>query len=93
VTGIGISFGAGALLCGLQSSKTAVFSGTNAELPEQGEPDAIYVRIRTQLSERETSDLTFFAMSINAWNRINVGFKTVPGPFDASFRLDGANLK
>ncbi|HEY5929400.1 MAG TPA: carboxymuconolactone decarboxylase family protein, partial [Burkholderiales bacterium] len=31
-------------------------------------------------------------MSINAWNRINVGFATVPGAHDKAFGLDKANL-
>ncbi len=62
-------------------------------LPEQGVPDDIYERVRTQLSEKEISDLTFLVMAINAWNRINVGFKTVPGSYDAAFGLDKARLE
>jgi alkylhydroperoxidase family enzyme len=62
------------------------------ELPEQGVPDEIYERVRTQLSEKEISDLSFVVMSINAWNRINVGFKSVPGLFDAAFGLDKIKL-
>ena len=62
------------------------------KLPEQGVPDDIYERVRTQLSEKELSDLTFLVMSVNAWNRINVGFKTVPGSLDAALGLDKANL-
>jgi hypothetical protein len=48
--------------------------------------------VRTQLSEKEISDLSFVVMSINAWNRINVGFKCVPGLFDAAFGLDKIKL-
>jgi len=51
-----------------------------------------YDRVRGQLSEKEISDLTFVVMAINAWNRINVGFKTVPGSSDAAFGLDKAGL-
>jgi alkylhydroperoxidase family enzyme len=58
------------------------------KLPEQGVPDDIYDRVRGQLSEKEVSDLTFVIMAINAWNRINIGFKTVPGSFDAKFGLE-----
>jgi AhpD family alkylhydroperoxidase len=61
-------------------------------LPAQGVPDDLYERVRTQLSEKEISDLTFAVMSINAWNRVNVAFKTVPGSADAMFGLDKANL-
>jgi hypothetical protein len=62
------------------------------KLPEQGVPDDIYDRVRGQLSEKEVSDLTFVIMAINAWNRINIGFKTVPGSFDAKFGLEKAGL-
>ena len=62
------------------------------KLPEHGVPDDIYERVRTQLSEKELSDLTFSVMAINAWNRVNVAFQTVPGSSDKSFGLDKANL-
>jgi AhpD family alkylhydroperoxidase len=62
------------------------------KLPEQGVPDEIFDRVRGQLSEKEISDLTFSIMLINAWNRINVGFKTAPGSFDAALGLDKAGL-
>lgn len=62
------------------------------KLPEQGVPDEIYDRVRTQLSEKEISDLTFVIVTINAWNRLSVGFKSVPGSADTSFGLDKAGL-
>ncbi|MBY5756320.1 carboxymuconolactone decarboxylase family protein [Rhizobium leguminosarum] len=62
------------------------------KLPEGGIPDDIYERVRGQLSEKEISDLTFVAMAINAWNRVNVGFKTVPGTADKAYGLDKAGL-
>ena len=62
------------------------------QLPAQGVPDDIYERVRTQLSEKEISDLTFDVMAINAWNRVNVGFRTVPGTADKAFGLDKAKL-
>jgi alkylhydroperoxidase family enzyme len=63
------------------------------KLPEQGVPDEIYERVRTQLSEKEISDLSFVVMVINSWNRLNVGFRSVPGSADARFGLDKAGLK
>lgn len=63
------------------------------KLPEHGVPDDLFDRVRTQLSDKEISDLTFVVMSINAWNRANVAFRTVPGAFDAAFGLDKANLQ
>ncbi|TBL76501.1 carboxymuconolactone decarboxylase family protein [Paenibacillus thalictri] len=61
-------------------------------LPAHGVPDEIYNRVREFLSEKEISDLTFSIMAINAWNRINVAFKTVPGSADAAFGLTKAGL-
>jgi len=61
-------------------------------LPEGGVPDATYDRVRTQLSEKEVSDLTFLVMSINGWNRSSIAFKSVPGEFDKVYGLDKANL-
>jgi AhpD family alkylhydroperoxidase len=61
-------------------------------LPEDGVPDDIYERARTQFSEKELSDLTFEVMAINGWNRANVAFRTVPGSADKAFGLDKANL-
>ena len=62
------------------------------KLPEHGVPDELFDRVRGQFSEKELSDLTFVVMSINAWNRANVAFKTLPGSADAAFGLDKAGL-
>lgn len=62
------------------------------KLAEAGVPDDIYEHVRTQFSEKELSDLTYEVMSINAWNRANVAFRTVPGSADKTFGLDRANL-
>jgi len=61
-------------------------------LPAQGVPQEVYERVRTQLSEREITELTFAVMAINAWNRINVAFTPVPGSYDKPFGLDKAGL-
>jgi len=61
-------------------------------LSPQGVPDEVYERVRTQLSEKELTDLTYEVMAINAWNRVNVAFKVVPGSFDKEWGLDKANL-
>jgi AhpD family alkylhydroperoxidase len=62
------------------------------KLAEHGVPDEVYERVRTQLSEKEISDLSFVVAAINAWNRLNVGFKTVPGVHDKAWGLDKAKL-
>ncbi|TAM08494.1 MAG: carboxymuconolactone decarboxylase family protein [Paraburkholderia sp.] len=61
-------------------------------IPEHGVPDEIYDRVRTQLSGKELSDLTFQVMSINAWNRVNVGFRVAPGTYDKAFGIDKSGL-
>ena len=61
-------------------------------MPVEGVPDEVYEHVRTQLSEKELSDLTFLVMSINAWNRINVGFRPVPGSYDKAYRVDKSGL-
>lgn len=61
-------------------------------LPEHGVSDEIYNRVRDYLTEKEISDLTFSVMAINAWNRINVAFKQVPGSADAAYGLSKAGL-
>lgn len=61
-------------------------------LAPHGVADELYERVRTELSEKEVSDLTFEIMTINAWNRVNIAFKVVPGSYDKAFGLDKANL-
>lgn len=61
-------------------------------LGPHGVDDATYDKVRTQLSEKELSDLSFLVMAINGWNRINVGFRGVPGSHDKAFGLDKAGL-
>lgn len=61
-------------------------------VPDEGVPDDVYERVRTELSEKELSDLTFLVMSINAWNRVNVAFQVVPGTSDQVFGVDKPGL-
>lgn len=42
-------------------------------------PDAVYERVRQQLSEREVADLTVLVATINAWNRLAIAARTTPG--------------
>ncbi|UQX55110.1 carboxymuconolactone decarboxylase family protein [Cytobacillus pseudoceanisediminis] len=62
------------------------------KLPAHGVPDDIYDHVREHLSEKELSDLTFSIMAINAWNRISIAFKNVPGSADTAFGLTKAGL-
>lgn len=63
------------------------------KLTEGGVSDELYEKVRGHLSEKEVSDLTFQIMAINAWNRISVAVKAVPGSADKVFGLDKAGLE
>jgi AhpD family alkylhydroperoxidase len=43
--------------------------------------DAVYDRARAQFSEQEMADLTVLVAAINAWNRIAIPARTVPGTY------------
>lgn len=79
-------------LFSLRERAALAWTETLTQIPVQGVSDEVYERVRTQLSEKELSDLTFQVMSINAWNRINVGFRVVPGTYDKAFGVDKSGL-
>lgn len=62
------------------------------QISPHGVSDDMYELVRTQLSEKELSDLTFLVMSINAWNRVNVGFRVAPGTYDKAFGIEKSGL-
>ena len=44
-------------------------------------PDAVYQEARSQFSEKELSDLTLAVAAINAWNRLSISSRIVPGGY------------
>ena len=44
-------------------------------------PDDVYERVRQHFTEPELIDLTLAITNINAWNRLNIAFRTVPGDY------------
>ena len=44
-------------------------------------PDAAHERARAHFSERELSDLTLAVATINAWNRLSIAARLVPGNY------------
>jgi AhpD family alkylhydroperoxidase len=44
-------------------------------------PDAIYEEVRRQFNDDELLALTMAVVAINAWNRLNVALRTVPGRY------------
>ncbi len=51
------------------------------EIAMTGIPDEVYEIAREQFSEKELVDLTLAIIAINGWNRLAVGFRTVPGTY------------
>jgi AhpD family alkylhydroperoxidase len=47
---------------------------------ETGIPDSVFEEVRKQFSERDLVDLTFVIATMNAWNRIAIGFRQGPSP-------------
>ncbi len=44
-------------------------------------PDAVYEQVRGQFTEKEVADLTLAIATINAWNRLLIAARTVPGTY------------
>jgi AhpD family alkylhydroperoxidase len=44
-------------------------------------PDAVYGELRKNFSEEEIVNITLAITTINAWNRIAIGFRMVPGSY------------
>lgn len=69
-----------------------LWTETLTRLPPHGVPDDVYALVREQFSEKELTDLTYAVMTVNAWNRINVAFRGIPGALDKAYGLDKAGL-
>jgi AhpD family alkylhydroperoxidase len=44
-------------------------------------PDTVYEKARAHFSEKELADLTLATTAINAWNRLSIASRTVPGTY------------
>jgi AhpD family alkylhydroperoxidase len=62
------------------------------QMAPSGISDELYAEVRELFNEKELSMLVFRVMSVNAWNRANVAFRTTPGIRDKLFGLDKAGL-
>ena len=47
-------------------------------------PDSVYDEARKHFSEQEIVDLTYLAAAINAWNRLAVSLRAMPGRYRAA---------
>jgi AhpD family alkylhydroperoxidase len=55
-------------------------------ISEEGVPDDLYEEAADQLSEKELVDLTWAVAAINAWNRMAISFRAVPGAYKPHVR-------
>jgi AhpD family alkylhydroperoxidase len=46
-------------------------------------PDSVFAEARKHFSEQEIVDLTYLASTINAWNRLAIALRAVPGHYKA----------
>ncbi|MGH9744017.1 MAG: carboxymuconolactone decarboxylase family protein [Candidatus Acidiferrum sp.] len=53
-------------------------------------PDDVYEEVRKHFSEKEIVDLTVVVTTINAWNRICVALRAVPGHYQPASAAAGA---
>ena len=47
----------------------------------EGVSDALFAETSGQFSEKELADLTWAVAAINAWNRVAISFRSVPGVY------------
>ena len=45
-------------------------------------PDSVYEEVRKEFTEAEIVDLTYAVMTINAWNRLAIAMRAVPGAYE-----------
>ena len=50
-------------------------------ISDGGVPDALYEEARRHFSEMELVDLNWAVAAINAWNRVAISFRSVPGTY------------
>jgi AhpD family alkylhydroperoxidase len=55
-----------------------------------GVPDALYEEARQHFDEKELVDLNWAVAAINAWNRVAISFRSVPGTYKPARRAPAA---
>jgi len=56
-------------------------------------PDEVYEETREHFSEPELADLTLALVTINAWNRLSIAFRVVPGTYQVPQKLGKETMK
>jgi len=44
-------------------------------------PEVVFDQVRSQFNDQELGDLIWVIATINAWNRVSIGFGSVPGEY------------
>jgi AhpD family alkylhydroperoxidase len=50
-------------------------------IAETHAPDEVYESLKAHFTEQELADLTWAVAAINAWNRVAIGLRAVPGSY------------
>jgi AhpD family alkylhydroperoxidase len=50
-------------------------------------PDQVYAEARQHFSEKELAQLTLAIAAINAWNRLAIAFRSVPGTYQPAAKI------
>lgn len=58
-----------------------LWTDTLTRIADQQVPDDVFFRAQEHFSEQELVDLTLAVVAINGWNRIAIGFASVPGEY------------
>src|SRR3954463_6048823 len=53
-------------------------------------PDSVYEEVRPHFTEKELADLTFAIATINAWNRLSIASRAVPGSYQPQRKREAA---
>jgi alkylhydroperoxidase family enzyme len=59
-------------------------------LTDQEVSDEVYDQARAEFSDKELSQLTLAVVAINAWNRLNVAFRTPAGNYKSAIKQTAA---
>lgn len=62
------------------------------KLNGEGVEDEVFEAVRPHFDDVELTQLSLVIATINAWNRIAVGFRAVPGSLDKAYGLERAGL-
>ena len=54
-------------------------------------PDEIYQQTRTQFTEPEVVALSMAIVAINAWNRLAIAFRAIPGDYQPKVKVAQQN--